>query len=464
MAATHRGSADDSIIFSQPKLFDFIANSPVITRSKSSLPEREPERISNKQRKADKKRESKKRKSTEDSTQSTRRFSQILSDALDPSQTQEMSDNSPEVELARSKIYAEYLENEITSFKSERDVLHGELARFSKSVEKYKKLNHKLTVENDRLKRNASKNSGVRRFTDIKTVPTQTDPTPASELQEATELAIAKYNSVCDHVTQIANNLLSTVADAKVSLSSPAITTAPVVPPPASQNSAEQFQTVCDRRKRHRPVVPQRIPVINTTAQLHTPPSYAQAASSSTTQGRHRPGQGTRSRRKKTIIIGSSLTDGLSAELNKHHIDSTTYIHRGGLLDDIRARVPNFFSSDISKQPDKVVLLAGGNDAEASTADRTINAYDGLVRDVRKACPQAKIIISSIPPRKNNSIINGKIKEVNDYLRDRGLRRDNVQFVDAAPTNLDMFTYKKVHFNDSGKSEFVRRIKSYLVD
>ena len=476
-------ASNSASMFSQPRLYDFIANSPVISSSDSpsicsrtrsklksnpTLPERETDKMSNKQRKAVQKRDNKKRKSTENATASPLTFSQLLFNALEPSQSPD--ENPPSVpppslneQLSKAKIYAEYLENENASIKSERDILNQELSESSKSIDQLKKQNRKLTAENDKLRREASKKSGTRRFTDVKEFSCQADLTPASELQEATELAIAKYNSVCDHIEQVANSLMNTVTGAKVSLSP--INTSPS-PPPSAQTNDDRFQTVHNRKRQNRPLhQPQPIPVVTTTAQLHTPPTYSDALrSSAKSSSVSRPGQGARSRRKKVIIIGSSLTDGLSAELNKHNVDSTTFIHRGGLLDEIRDRVPNFFSKDYNKQPDKVFLLAGGNDAEATSIDRTINSYEGLVRDVRKACPRAKIIISSIPPRKNNSIINERIKEVNDYLKDRGQRRDNVQFVDVVPTNLDMFTYKKVHFNNKGKSEFARRLKSYLSD
>ena len=499
MAATH----ESSIGFSQQSIYDWVetgGNRVHNTRSTSTdLPERKEDQLSNKQRKAKNKSQRKKRSSLQnvsrnlsgDSSTSkdditdntshsspppTRPVTDMLDDALRSSQSAEsnQSSHSPAEELTRNRIYIEYLENaltsfksELTSFKSERDILHSEIDKLSKSTDKLKKSNRKLTVDNDKLRRDASKHSNMRRFTDVHRVSTQTDPIPTSELQEATDLAIAKYNSVCDHVTQVANSLLNSVADARISIS-PHTTASPVAQPPS--RAPEPFIPVRDRRKQNRPVAhhsaPQPIPVI-TTAQVHNLPTYSDAVNSSpATQNRNptnRPGQGARNR-KKTIIIGSSLTDGLSAELNKHNVNTTTFIHRGGLLDEIRARVPNFFSKDTSKQPEKVFLLAGGNDAEASTADRTINAYDGLIREVRKACPRAKIIVSSIPPRKNNSIINGKIKEVNDYLKDRGQHRDNVQFVDVVPTSLDMFTYKKVHFNSEGKSSFATRLKSYLLD
>ena len=86
------------------------------------------------------------------------------------------------------------------------------------------------------------------------------------------------------------------------------------------------------------------------------------------------------------------------------------------------------------------------------------------MRDIRRICPQTKIIISSIPPRKNNRAINSKIRQVNDYLNDRGKRKDNVSFVDVVPTEPQYFTGKKVHFNDKGKSLFASGLKPFLTN
>ena len=130
----------------------------------------------------------------------------------------------------------------------------------------------------------------------------------------------------------------------------------------------------------------------------------------------------------------------------------------------IRDRAPHLFSKDIAKQPDKILLLAGGNDAEDSTVDRTINSYEGLIRDIRTVCPQSKILLSSIPPRYNDRVVNSKIKEVNEYLEDRGKRRDNVEFVDVAPVESNLFTSKKLHFNQKGKSLLASRLKPFLID
>ena len=164
------------------------------------------------------------------------------------------------------------------------------------------------------------------------------------------------------------------------------------------------------------------------------------------------------------IIVGTSLTDGISSELRHNDIDSTTYIFRGHKIDLIRDRVPHLFSKELNKQPDKILVLAGGNDAEDTTVDRTINGYEGLVRDIRNACPQSKILISSIPPRKNNKVINDKIDEVNEYLADRGQRKDNVKFIDVVPKDSQLFYSDKVHFNKKGKSLLASRLKPFLID
>ena len=134
-------------------------------------------------------------------------------------------------------------------------------------------------------------------------------------------------------------------------------------------------------------------------------------------------------------------------------------------MDLIRERVPHIFPKDISKQPDKIFLLAGGNDAEDSTTDSTINDYDRLIRTILEASPHSKLILGPIPPRKNDPVVNGRISEVNDYLKDRGLRRDNVQFAaGVAPVDSNMFTKKLVHFNQKGKSLLASRLKPFLVD
>ena len=516
MAEDQGSDANSSIVLSQPRIFDFImsgrSKDGYATRSKtqpsSDPPERQSKKKSNKIRKSEEKTKRQRKNRQEkmntsrhhsgdsihsissQSSQNTsdnelpsapspaasRTVSQMLESAYDsppstPSSQSDQNLSDTSEEIAKFKVYIEYLESENKSIKLQRDLLHTDLENAQKIVGSLKKSNKTLTNQIDTLHRAASRRSGTRRHTDLHTATTQTtpplvtNPNSAAALQEATDVAIAKYNSICDQMSKAAQQLLDTVSNAKVSVSPSHTSNSNSNATPSEQD----FQTVTHRNNRRRPAerpAPdiQQIPVISSDvpgihqAQVHAAPAVP---SYSEVTRQRRPGQGAR-QRKKLIILGTSLTDGLSAELRSHNIDSTTHIYRGGKLELIRERVPYIFSKDINKQPNEVLLLAGGNDAEETTTDRTINEYEGLIRDLRTACPRTKIIVSSIPPRKNDSSINHRIKEVNEYLRDRGLRGDNVKFVDVIPVESNMFTKKQVHLNDNGKQEFARRLQPFL--
>ena len=483
----------------QPLIYDYIRSadgevnpsqhSPAITRSKAAnLPERSADHMSNKQRKSQQKRQRKSRSSAQNASRnlsgsstgsdltpppspsldSSRTVSQMLDDALPTQSVDSSVTQSDELKIAMERITR--LEKSNASLKVERDLLNDDLTSATKLLDQFKKNTKKITAENDKLRRDISKKSGTRKFT-TSTAGTQTQSDIPTTLRDATDMSVAKFNSFCDHVSTIAKSLLDDFSNAKV-------TSPPAQTETAAHSSAsftEGFQPVRPHKRSGPRSVPvssspsiqsNPIPVIG-TSRTPSPPTYANvtAHTQNTTRKptQHRPGQGSR-RRNKTIILGTSLTDGLSSELNKHGISSTTHIYRGAQLDLIRERVPHIFPKDVSKQPDNILLLGGGNDAEESSVDRTINSYDGLVRDIRKLCPQSKIIISAIPPRKDSNIINKRIKEVNEYLYDRGQRNDFVEFVDVVPTESNLFTKKKVHFTSEGKSVFASRLKPFLLD
>ena len=496
----------NSIVFSQPKLFDYIANTPENsihnrTRSKtnseskslSNPPERQQQIKSKKIKKAEKKSQRKRNtlpSSPPQSPTATRTISQMLNSVYDsppaspsppdspspsssPSNT-DQTDIPLDEQLANCKILISYLEKENTAIKNERDLINDDLSTANKLLDKQKKMNKKLTTECDQLKRNASKKSGVRKSMNID-ISTQTDSLSQSHPQcqaesQPNDIVVAQLISLRDHVTKVANDLLQSVDSVPSHQPSQPSSQPPSQPPPSQQSHETPFTPVRNKRRMNKPPPPPtyrdaaengtRTNTSSSHQQSTAPPSHAHA-----TSVHRRPGQGARYRNKKKVIfITTSLGDGLSSELRSHGIDSTTHIYRGGKIDLIRERVPHLFSKDISKQPDKIVILAGGNDAEETTADRTINSYEGLVRDIRKVCNHSKILLNSIPHRKNDSKTNRKIDEVNDYLADRGQRKDNVQFMNIAPVESHFFTSKKVHFNQRGKSLLASRLKPFLVD
>ena len=107
-----------------------------------------------------------------------------------------------------------------------------------------------------------------------------------------------------------------------------------------------------------------------------------------------------------------------------------------------------------------VMLQCGGNGIEEHHVDRVIGQYKGLIKDVRRQCPNAHIILSAIPPRRNNKRTMRNIRYINDYLHDRGMRHDGVKTIDVVPKLPRHFLRDQVHFNGNGKQLYADNINA----
>ena len=94
-----------------------------------------------------------------------------------------------------------------------------------------------------------------------------------------------------------------------------------------------------------------------------------------------------------TVLIGTSLTRGVGAALHNHGIDVTTYTYAGTHIPHIRSRLKGIFNP--SYQPQRVILQCGGNDLEAQPVDRVAFQFECLINDVRRLCPNARIIVNN---------------------------------------------------------------------
>ena len=86
-------------------------------------------------------------------------------------------------------------------------------------------------------------------------------------------------------------------------------------------------------------------------------------------------------------------------------------------------------------QPDVVVLQCGGNDAENGrpTAE-VIQQFDVLIREVKRCCPRAEVIINQITPRGHNDELFNVIAMLNTYILNMAKdKRSRVHCSDACP-------------------------------
>ena len=168
----------------------------------------------------------------------------------------------------------------------------------------------------------------------------------------------------------------------------------------------------------------------------------------------------TRARDHEVHVISTSLIRGLGHKLFTRGLNATAHTYAGVLIPDICSRIPHIFSKDDTAKT--VILQCGGNDAKKYHEDRIIDEYEGLIKDIKRPCPNAMLLLSSIPPRKNYKRTLSKIKYVNEYLHDRGLRNDNVRMINVVPKMYRYFNRDRIHFNENSKHVYADNIKTVL--
>ena len=109
--------------------------------------------------------------------------------------------------------------------------------------------------------------------------------------------------------------------------------------------------------------------------------------------------------RVKTVVIGTSLINGIGQRMSNLGEEATTYIYRGATVFAIQNRIKHIFNS--RQQPERVVLQCGGSDAERQPAEVISTHIESLVHDIKRICPKSNIIINKVPPRdKNQKVLN----------------------------------------------------------
>ena len=114
--------------------------------------------------------------------------------------------------------------------------------------------------------------------------------------------------------------------------------------------------------------------------------------------------------------------------------------------------------------PRYVHLTCGGNDLSSKSPENVRKDYDDLINEVRRCCPDAVITLNTLPPRRRDIRLNERIKQLNDYIRNRATRGDGVKCHDDYPQFPKCFSPDQVHFNKAGKHVYARQLADYYVN
>ena len=367
------------------------------------------------------------------------------------------------------------------------DLLQNELEQYKRKQKHLQSEVKRLTGDNDNLRRELSRYKGMRRFVvDNHGSEKESDGSDASNHTVAVneELAItkAKLTSLREHVINIGKALISTADDG------------------TTVDGGDSFTEVVSRRNRRQANISSRAPesddiqsisvVIgagrnvsngnNDSGDNTARPNYAAACSRNATNGNNPSGRqqhyqsgaqqttntqydATYPRRAQsvadyspaTIVVGTSLVRGLGSRLNDLGSNATTFTYPGRDIPYIRGRIHKI----VSKQnpPERIILQCGGNDAERVPADRVIFEYDGLVSEVRRCCPRAQVILSTIPSRGNKANVHHNIDTINSWLKRRSQYGDGVFCIDVCPRLPGHFKRDMTHFNSKGLNFYAKR-------
>ena len=336
----------------------------------------------------------------------------------------------------------ENLSKQNSSLQHQLDLLEVELDNAKKIDKNNKNELKRITKDNDNLRRELSRVNGLRKF-----LSDSGDKTNENVIrQESLHTATAQLESLREHVADMATTLLSYV---KINDSAQA----PTMP-------RHQHHTTEPQNTQTFPIPVVQLGLGRQQAEAgtrnSTPPNrdhntYAEAAATQPPPPRTKPPA-----KPEVLVIGTSLTRGLGQKLTSRGANAMVHSYPGAEIPLIRNRVPHILPQDNKHK--LVMLQCGGNDIEAHHVDRVIDQYEGLIKDVRRQCPKAEIILSAIPPRKNNKITMRNIKYMNEYLRDRCMRHDGVKYIDVVPKLPRHFLRDQVHFNYKGKELYADNI------
>ena len=359
--------------------------------------------------------------------------------------------------------------DECVALQNQIDLLNEEMDCYKKTDKNQKNEIKRLTNENDRLVKELSKHSGFRRYFDK-------SPSEPSKLQDH-DLSV-KYDKLRSKLTEITDSLVTALEDG-FSLVSKKKT--PTLQPcdTVDKSYSSVLRNKCNSDNTGDASVPpptrthgsgnvRAIPVVEIGAaardaarrgNLESPP-VARPDSSPRQAQPFRGAASEHNHSSETLIIGTSLVQGLGPRLQKMGIDATAFMYRGADIPTIQSRVQHIISPGMN--PKCIVIQVGGNDATKQPANSIISRYESLIRNIRHRCPDAKIVLSKVPPRRGNARTVSNISEINVGIDNFANTMKNVCSVSVCPTSVLHFKKDCTHFNTSGMDLYARNLSAQL--
>ena len=395
-----------------------------------------------------------------------------------------------EARVLAANIELQGVSNERAALQQQIDLLMTEIDKFKKLDKTQKFEIKRLNNENDRLKKDISKYSGMRRYTHRDTQSPVVDNSLRNDADRAEcnscNMLRSKLIGVTDSlVTALDEHAASdftvvthrrrgqtghapsnpcteashqsrthttnkTVQPSFASVvTSRSSTAAPISPRPLSQRPAASSP-------------PRPIPVIEIgAAARHRDAIQGGTAAHSERSPMHPVTKPTVHRDSSdTIIIGTSLISGLGPMLHRQGIPVTSFMYRGADIPTIQGRISSILPPGAT--PKRIILQVAGNDVTKHSADKVAACYDALINSIKIRYPQAQIILSKVPPRRGTPQTMPSINEINRRIDAFSDKIHNVFSIDVCPSALYHFKKDCTHFNAAGLKYYANGIGNVL--
>ena len=368
-----------------------------------------------------------------------------------------------EANLVATNLELQCKQDECVALQNQVDILMQEIDSYKNTDKNQKSEVKRLTNENDRLRKELSKHNGVRKYFDNQ--PSQPEPpkVPDQDLS-------SKYDNLRSKLTQITDSLVQALEE-DFSLVSGVKTPAPRPNVDRSYSSVLQKNdcrgnistaTASSPVQTREPGNARTIPVVEIGAAARNAAMRDDGASTPPLQSdtSSRQPQQRNTTEEETIVIGTSLVQGLGPRLHGMGINATTFMYRGADIPTVQNRIRHVISSRTN--PKCIVLQVGGNDATKQPVNRIVCRYESLIRDIQRHCPQSSIILSKVPPRRGSARTMSAINEINTNIDKFADSMTNVYSISVCPVSIAHFRKDCTHFNVSGMDIYARNLATEL--
>ena len=152
-------------------------------------------------------------------------------------------------------------------------------------------------------------------------------------------------------------------------------------------------------------------------------------------------------------VVGSSIVRGVAELVDQgDEFEATGYVYPG-----YTARQINGHIRDVS-ETQVTVVQAGTNNVESQTVDQCTEELRQLIDNVTKKRRTTHVIMACVPHRRNNTYLNKKIDQINDYIRQEVQKRPNWRLLQHELVSAD---YKRdnLHLNKRGTVKFAFEVR-----